>query len=288
MTHLAIALLVATALQSAPARRTATIEGVVMRADSNEPLARAQVLISRVVPPGTQAPAAAPIMPVLTESDGKYVFKDLPAGSYRLLAMRNGYSRQEYGQRSPRSPGTVVTVQASQNLKDISFRLTPAGSVSGRVIDPGSEPVAGLVVQLMRPAYTANGKQVLSNVITAPTNDRGEYRLYWITPGTYYLSVSPAGTYLQTFVQNQSSITTSVSRGQSNAAAANATATALAPLLGLNANEVMPQDLAVTYYPGTADRLKAMPISVQAGSEFRVPDIGLIQQQTFRVRGRVF
>src|SRR5213593_4241327 len=184
MTQLAIALLLAGALQTPQANPQqpprASIEGIVVRAGTNEPVVRAQITITRaVLPPGTPgappvqpgapAPPAAPntagqpgaasnaaaaaLLPVMTESDGKFVIKDLPAGSYRLSAARNGYSKQEYGQRSLRGPGTPITLQAGQTLKDIVFRLTPAGTITGRLTDSTGEPMPGITVQLLRSTY---------------------------------------------------------------------------------------------------------------------------------------
>src|SRR5215475_12607417 len=98
------------AAQQQPAR--ATIEGRVVRAGTSEPLARAQVTVTRVVAPatvpgqpgappvpaapGAQAGAARPNVPgpaaanaapalptVMTDAQGRFTIKDLPPGSYR-------------------------------------------------------------------------------------------------------------------------------------------------------------------------------------------------------------
>ena len=61
VSYLLIALLQAPApaTQAPPAR--ATIEGLVVRANTNEPVSRAQITITRSIQPGVQAqPAAAP------------------------------------------------------------------------------------------------------------------------------------------------------------------------------------------------------------------------------------
>lgn len=238
--------------------------------------------------PAAGSTGAAAMAPVITESDGRFLIRDLPPGSYRLTAARNGYSKQEYGQRSSRGPGTAITLQAGQNMKDIVFRLTPAGTISGRVTDSTGEPLAGITVQLLRSTYAANGRRTFQNVVNDRTNDLGEYRLYWVTPGLYYLNANPSGTYLQTLVQAQLNTATTAARAQDNSANANATSAMLESLLGLNANEVVEPGFALTYYPGTTDASRAAPISVQAGAELRALDISLVKQRTFRVQGRVF
>src|SRR5207245_3126565 len=83
----------------------------------------------------------------------------------------------------------MVTLVEGQAMKYVAFRLTPAGNVSGHVRDFAGEPVTGLRVQILRSAYDGSGKRALQTVGTTRTDDRGEYRLYWVTPGRYYLNV---------------------------------------------------------------------------------------------------
>src|SRR5689334_18962787 len=90
-----------------------TIEGVVLRADSKEPIAGAKVSVLPVGGPA-QLPFNARTVSATTDQDGKFTLKDLEAGQYRLTAGRNGYARQEYGQRALARPGIVLNVLAGQ------------------------------------------------------------------------------------------------------------------------------------------------------------------------------
>src|SRR5262245_31869318 len=104
----------------------ATIEGIVVRIGTSEPIAGAQLTVVRVgaLPlPTSTTPATplGPIPPVTTDRQGKFIIKDLDPGSYRITAARNGYAKQEYGQRTAGSQGTAINVLAGQNLKDIAF-----------------------------------------------------------------------------------------------------------------------------------------------------------------------
>src|SRR4030095_4088487 len=95
-----------------------TIEGVVVRADSNEPIAGAQVFLLAGNGPGAVRPFAnAGPHPATTDKDGKFVMNDVEAGQYRLAAARNGYARQEYGQRAIGRVGIVLNVLAGQTIK---------------------------------------------------------------------------------------------------------------------------------------------------------------------------
>src|SRR5262245_40296828 len=135
----------------------ASIEGVVLRSESGEPLAHAQVKLTRVLKPDEGGklvifdgndPETEGLPTFLTEGDGKFQLKDLPPGQYRLSVSRNGYTAQAYGQRFPNSPGRIIHLAASETLKNLVFRMVPAGIVTGRVRNATGEPVPGLGVSL--------------------------------------------------------------------------------------------------------------------------------------------
>src|SRR5262245_24099623 len=143
---LPILLILQTPAQQIP---KATIEGIVMRVGTNEPVARARISIMKLAGPGAAPIQANPasIPPVMTDNQGRFIITDLEAGSYQLSAQRNGFARQMYGERSPGRGGAPLNIAAGQSLKDIVFRLTPAGTVIGRVADASGDPVAGVLVQ---------------------------------------------------------------------------------------------------------------------------------------------
>src|SRR5262249_60264061 len=94
---------------------------------------------------------------------------------------------------------------------------------------------------------------------TAKTNDRGEYRLYWLTPGKYYLSAGSAS-------------------GPTRALEFGGT--------GDSPNGLQ-ESYALTYYPGAADLKDAAAIEVQAGGELSAIDFNVPGQLLRKVRGRV-
>ena len=104
-----------------------SIEGTVLRSITGEPLDRARVTLTRMLPPPT-GPTTGPvtplpqIVPIQTDKDGKFGFKELDPGQYRLRVQRNGYSPQEYGQRTATSPGTVINLTEGQRMKEVDFR----------------------------------------------------------------------------------------------------------------------------------------------------------------------
>src|SRR5262249_15343023 len=74
---------------------------------------------------------------------------------------------------------------------------------------------------------------------------------------------------------------------RNNLGVADSTAGFLESILGAGANNALQPDLALTYYPGTTDRLKAVPIEVRPGIEAHADDLRMAAEKSYRVRGRV-
>jgi len=284
--------------QNAAPPAKATIEGSVVRAGTGEPIPRANVTLIRVAvstgavartgtpPQAPQAPTPqqpAIIPAVTTDEKGKFQIKDIDPGTYRIAAARNGFAKQEYGQRSFNRAGTMLTIQAGQQMQDVAFKLTPAPTISGRVIDTNGEAQPGITVQALRSTYDAAGKRTLQAVQSARTNDLGEYRLYWLNPGRYYVSANAAKSAFET-------LGSTLSQAASQAPTA-ADAQAMSQLSGIYgpgapANEVADSGFALTYFPGTPDISRAATIDLQSAAEIRV-DFNLARNQRFRIRGRL-
>lgn len=237
----------------------ASLEGVVLRSGSGEPLARAQVTLLRTGD-GTSDQESRSVPPsTTTGTDGRFVFRNLDPGAYRIAVARNGYARQEYGQRVFGGQGTVVALAAGESRRDIAFHLTPTGAVTGVVNDASGEPLVGAHVQLLRSRYNASGQRMVQAAGGDRTNDRGEYRVYWVTPGRYYVAVSGAAP------------------GRSVPAPGN---------VG-SANEIVERRYPTSYYPGTTDIARASVIDVAPGAELTTVDVVVPDEDLFRVRGRI-
>jgi hypothetical protein len=243
--------------------RKARIEGYVVRLGTSEPLERARITIRKSWTDGN-APATGEESELLsrmpqaavTDGQGHFVIDDLDPGSYSLSAAKNGFARQEYGERAPGRPGTVLVLAGGETLKDVVFRLIPTGAVGGLVTNSRGEPIPAITVQLMRSVYDENGKRTFQSVSSARTNERGEYRMFLITPGRFFVSATPAGPSSPN-------------------------------LSAMAENLVNEPGFPLTYYPGTTDPSTASSIEVQAGAELSNVDFRLTPQQLFRIRGRV-
>jgi hypothetical protein len=132
-------------------------------------------------------PASASTLNVTTDSNGTFVFRNVNPGSFRLTVAGNGFVPQEYAQTNRFQPINPIVLAAGQTLTGVAIRLIPTGNVSGRVLDLNGQPLAGVPVNLYRPAYNPTGEWNPTVVATARTNDRGEYRIFWIAPGRHYV-----------------------------------------------------------------------------------------------------
>lgn len=239
-----------------------TVEGLVLKSADGMPLKKARVILRRAE--GRAAPVQG-----TTDAEGRFILRDVPPGRYRLFVERNGYARQEYGQRSANRPGSVITLQPRQQMRDVLFRMIPSAAIEGRVFDEDGEPMAMVNVQALRQSY-ARGQQQLTPAGSASTNDRGEYRIFGLAPGRYYLSATPSG--------GMSFIGGGGGGG------------AVMMIAGDGAGGIAPpqeESYAATYYPGTIDPARASALEVKAGDEALGMDLTLILQKTYRVRGRV-
>lgn len=263
------------ALQAAAPPKGA-IEGVVLRAGSEDAVGGARLDLVRV-----GGSAAVTLAPIIADERGRFRFDNLEPGDYRVVAAHNGFVRQEYGQRPSRREGLPVAIAAGQTIKDILFRLVPTGSVSGRVVDSGGQPLTGATVVLLRALYDPEGIRTLQPVIQARTDDRGEYRLFWITPGRYYVNANTLRSYDELAYNNPASGVISNVPPRSDGVVR------VADGAMYNVNGVVDQAYATTYYVGTTDPGKAVPIDVPPGNEIGGVNFVLSRQRLSRIRGRL-
>ena len=164
--------------QNPAAAGAAQISGTVRNAADDAPLARARVA---AVSPGLPEPRV-----VITGADGKYTIADLPAGAYTVTATRTGFAPFTYGQGRTIT-GVPVNVTTGQHVTDIDLPLVAGGVIVGRILDEDGAPFAGATVDALVTRFQG-GNDMLFSVASAQTDDRGEFRLFGLAPGAYYVS----------------------------------------------------------------------------------------------------
>ena len=101
----------------------------------------------------------------------------------------------QYGQRRPSESGTPIELGDGQTLDKIAIAL-PRGSVlGGRITDEFGEPVANASVTAWRYGYAGGARRMMPAGQNArdTTDDQGQFRLFGLPPGDYYVSATLRG-----------------------------------------------------------------------------------------------
>jgi hypothetical protein len=117
----------------------------------------------------------------------KLSIPELPAGRYTLTAARTGYVTLSYGQRRPFQSGTPLQLTESESLTGIEIRLPRGSVVAGRVFDELGDPMPGIAVRALRYQYVQGTRQLVPAGL-GQSDDRGEYRIWGLNPGEYFVS----------------------------------------------------------------------------------------------------
>jgi hypothetical protein len=229
-------------------KESATVAGHVLRLDTGEPLKKARVTLRSH--PGEEFSVFT-----LTDEQGRFLFEDTPPGSYDLEVSRDGYVDAIYGQKRIGAPGAILTLTSGQRMNDLVFKLAHTAAISGHVFDEDGEPIAKATVITYR-ASKRLGKEQEIGEDPILTNDLGEFRIFDLAPGRYYIAVNyrPEDPFHRD-----------------------------AP----TSNQKLNTGYLPSYYPNTVDPAKAQAISIGPGDEIRPVDFFLRASRFVTVRGRV-
>ena len=221
---------------------TAVIRGRVVAADTGEPMRRA---VLRASSPALQAQRQT-----VTDADGRYELKELPAGRYSISASKGSYVSLTYGQTRSFEAGRPLDVGEGQTIEKVDFSLPHGAVVTGHVVDEFGEPIADAQVAPMRWATVSGSRRLVPSGRGGTSNDIGEFRIYGLPPGQYLISATMRST---------------IFNAQSDDRAGS----------------------AFTYYPGTANPAEAQRLDVALGQTITEINIPLIPTRTARVSGTV-
>lgn len=225
-----------------------SVSGTVVRLAGSTPLKSATVRLQSV-------DDETRTISGITDVGGRFEIRGIDPGRYRLRVIHDGFVTQEYGQRTSNDPGAVLSLSPGQNVKDLLFRMVPSAVISGRIQDEEGNPLPWVRVSALRQSYV-RGRRRLLNEVTVVTNDLGEYRLFGLRPGRYFICATyRPGQRLDAAEEN----------GEANAGGRNG--------------------YVPTYYPGSADPAKAVAIGVKTGEEIASTDILLEPATVYNIRG---
>jgi hypothetical protein len=224
-------------LQSATPSGSISGTVVIAGSASQAPLAMARVELS-----------GGPMLSLVVRTDGsgRFAFANLQPGSYQLHVTKDGYLRQDYARRA------AVVIKPDMPHKSVVFEMEPAPTMAGHIQNEFGEPIANILVQAMKAVYGTDGKRTYTALASTLSDDRGNYRLYWLDPGDYIISAS--------FVP--------------------------AVKTPGNPNEpVAPVVYAPTYYPDASALANAQRIPLKADQNSLTRDFRLVRAQAVTVRG---
>ena len=229
--------------QTDPSQR-AMIEGVVIDAQNSRAIPWANVVVRN-------AKRARDARSFVADSSGHFLATNVRPGSYVLVADHVNY----FADPHKRSFQPTVEVTARQELKGVVLRLLPTAVVTGQVVDQNSNPLMHVEVKLLARRMD-RGRMRLAVLGMGITDDRGEYRLYGIQPGDYYVlaEINP-----KLRAKNIEVIATSGLVGileRSNVSDPTAGAVPEQPIT-----------YAPLFFPGTSDFLQATALPVAAGAD---------------------
>ncbi len=219
----------------AQAPPTYTVAGTVVDSVTGRPLSHARVFLA-----GTAQPFA-------TAADGKFRFDGVRAGPHQLSVERLGYYRQSFMQRTlSANLSSAIVAGEKQPIQNLVFRMIPGAAIAGYVRSAAGDPVVGMNVALFRVYGAGRGRRIMP-VKAVATDDRGYYRLNYLSEGTYTLVVN--GRPRQEIPS------------------------------------VEPMAYPVTFFPGSADPAAAELISVKPGED-RPADITLHAVPAVTIEGK--
>jgi hypothetical protein len=160
-----------------------TIRGRVLAVDGGAPIRRATVRLNSPEMRGEARTAS-------TDTEGRYEFLLLPAGRYTINVSKAAYVTSGYGQTRPNGPGKPIPLLDNQVADNIDVRLLRGAVITGRVVDEFGEPVANTSVSAVRQNYFQGQRRLTPFGPQAQTNDIGEYRIFGLMPGQYYVSAT--------------------------------------------------------------------------------------------------
>src|SRR5580693_4921949 len=191
------------------------------------------------------------------DGNGRFQIDDVEPGKYFISGERQGFMLVSDGATG--APGQSVKVEAGQSVKDVKVKLVPLGVITGRVLDEDGDPVRGAQVRAMAYSYL-RGKRQLRNVEGVRANEKGEFRLFGLRPGTFYIEATDPYANMRRMSFYGGGIVGATSSGAA---------------------------IGLTYFPSASDPVRATPIELSAGAQLHGFDIRMRQEARYSVRGKL-
>ena len=229
LTYLLLALL----WQQTP--RLASVAGTVTDSVTGAPVRKAHVTLTY----------GASTYSATSDAAGRFIISNVTPGTYAAGAEHAGYQ--------PGRQRDLLRLAEDQHLDDLKIQITPLGAIAGRVLDAEGQPMVRISVQAMMENYGITGRHMATAGMTM-TDDRGEYRIFDLPAGRYYLLASDLS---------------------------------VSGLSGHLRDDQVTTRYVPTWLPGVSDVSQAAPTVLGAGAQLSGIEIRLRQSLVYHVRGKL-
>ncbi len=174
---------------SATPQQPGQITGHVYRADTNEPVSKAMINLTPIGSGGRGVPVTASPQSTRTDATGAYTFTTVTPGNYFVVAQHSGFINGFFMRTVNGASPETVAVQAGEAVSKIDVRLLAAAVISGTVLDEDNQPLEGAQVSAVRLRYQKGGQQTEQPLKSVTADDQGNFRLYGLPEGNYFVRV---------------------------------------------------------------------------------------------------
>lgn len=230
-----------------PPRAGCIVAGHVLYAGNGEPVRNAKLRLTLADRPTSGADTRGYI--TQTDDQGRFAMQDIEPGKYSLSAERAGVGSADH-------PSTI-SLAAGEQVSGVVLRLTPYAVITGRIVDQDGEPVEHVEISVLRSVSRRGKREFWPAGRGSRTDDLGEYRLFDLTPGRYYVQAEQHADAL--VIQSQKQLAAK-----------------------------LPDEVgAPTFYPGTTDITNAVAIEAKAGAQIRGIDFVFAKVHAVHIRGHI-
>jgi len=251
-----------------------SVAGVVIRTSDQAPLRRVRVML---YPFDLRGPnlfdgGSPDLYSVETDATGRFSIPKVRPGKYWLSLARPGHiwvDERTRGQSRGRMP---LVLEPGQKQEALRFAMSAGGVIAGTVFEADGEPARFATVNALR-LTRSGGKRRFIKVRTVEANDIGEYRLYDLRPGRYFVSAQGANP-LRALMTDQTEENMLMLAAMFEPRVAESGQVEAVP-------RVVP-----TYFPGTPDAALAAAVTLVEGEQARA-DFTVLTVAPGRISGRV-
>ncbi len=224
---------------------------------------------------------------VITDSNGRFSFRTLPAGRFTLTATKPAYISSAYGAKRHGRPGTPITLAPGQQVTGASIRMSRGAVITGTLRDAQGDPAPAVQVVAIRvdqPGTSAMSSAIQSEFVT---DDRGMFRIFGLLPGDYIIGAGNATVFsremtMPSAAENDAALRVLTASRSANSGAA----TGFQPVADPGDRPAARYIPGPIFFPGTLVAADAVKLTLKPGDE-RVADFSLQFSRSVSVTGVV-